>query len=162
MSNLASKGTVLVGDILLAGAKLDKAIRIRIGSGGVAVGTSFSSLGVSLPAQAVVYDVFLNVLTPSTGATKTLLFGTSASPSGFLNGLAAGSSGIVLPVVAAGTSGAGTYGSLLTTQTTGNAPVQKSYASDANASKLLGFTPNSSEWIAFSADLYLCVLDLTQ
>lgn len=162
MSNLVTKGAVLAGDILLAGAKLTKAVKIRIGTGGIAVGTSFSSLGLSLTAQMVVYDVFLNVLTPSTGGTKTLSFGTSASPTGFLTGIGAGTSGLVLPVVAAGTSGAGTYGTLLTTQTTGNSPVQKTYGSDANASKLLGFTPNSSDWVAFSADLYLCVLDLTQ
>lgn len=162
MSNLASKGTILAGDLLLAGSKLDKAVRIRIGTGGVLIsGSSFVSLGINLPAQAIVYDAFLNVLTPSTGATKTLLFGTSSTPAGFLNGLSVGSSGVILPVVAAGTSGAGTYGTLLTTQTTGNAPVQKSYASDSTSSRGLGYTPNSTDWAAFSADLYLCIVDLT-
>lgn len=163
MANLASKGSVLVGDILLAGSKLDKSVRIRLGTGGAAIASSSLNMtAFVLPAQAIVYDAFLNVLTPSTGTTKTLLAGTSATQAGFLSGISVGTSGIVLPVVAAGTSGAGTYGSFLVTFTTGNAPVQKSYASDANASRTIGFTPGSTDWVAFAADLYLSFIDLTQ
>lgn len=163
MSNRLTKGEALVGDVLLDIAKLEKAMKFRIGTGGVAIsGSSFVPMNINLPAQAVVYDAFVNVITPSTGATKTLLVGTSGTKAGFLNGLSVATSGIQLPVIAAGTSGAGTYGTLLTTFTTGNAPVQKSYASDANASLGLGFTPNSTDWIAFSADLYLLYIDLTQ
>lgn len=162
MTNTLSKGQVTLGDVLLAGSKLDKAVRIRLGTGGVAVsGSSYIQSSFVLPAQAIVYDAFLNVLVGSTGATKTLLVGTSGTPAGFLTGIGAGTTGIVLPVVAAGTSGAGTYGTFMTTQTTGNAPVQKSYASDSNASRTIGWTPGSTDWALFSADLYLSFIDLT-
>jgi len=163
MTNVATKGALYSGDILLGVGKLDKAIKIRLGTGGNLIATSSMSLtSYVLPGQAVVYDAFLNVLTPSTGATKTLLVGTSGTPAGFLSAIAVGTSGIVLPVVAAGTSGVGTYGTFMVTQTTGNAPVQKTYASDSTASRTLTFTPASTDWIAFAADLYLYVTDLTQ
>lgn len=162
MANLLTKGPALVGDILLANAKIDKAVRIRLGTGGFAIASSSQTLtSFVLPTQAIVYDIFLNVFTPSTGATKTLLVGTSGTQAGFLSAISVGSSGIVLPVVAAGTSGAGTYGTFMTTQTTGPSPVQRSYASDSNASRTLGFTPASTDWIAFAADLYLSYIDLT-
>lgn len=165
MTNRLTKGAALVGDILLDGAKLPKKVRIRIGVGGVAISaSSYVNTTYVLPSQAVVYDAFLNVLVASTGGTKTISVGTSGTPLGFLSGIGAGTTGLSLPVIAAGTSGAGTYGSLLFAYTTGNAPVQKSYASDASASRTIGVTPGSTDWVGgvFSADLYLEVVDLTQ
>jgi hypothetical protein len=159
--HVVSKGTIDAGDVLLKGAKLDKAVVVRLGSGGTAPGTSATITSFVLPAQAVVYDAFLNVITPSTGATKTVSVGTSGTPTGFLTGIDVSTTGLKLPVVAGGTSGAGTYGSLFLTFTTGNAPVTKSYASDVSASRTISFTPNSSEWVAFAADLYLSYIDLT-
>lgn len=160
--NVLTKGAAAVGDILLFGSKLDKAVRVRLGTGGAAIASSSMSLTpYVLPAQAIVYDAFLNVLTPSTGGTKTLLVGTSGTPAGFLNGVNVGTSGIALPVIAAGTSAGGTYGSLLTVFTTGNSQAQKTYASDSNASRTVTFTPNSTDWVAFAADLYLFLTDLT-
>lgn len=162
MSNVLTKGAALVGDILLANAKVDKAVRIRLGTGGVALsGSSQVMTTFILPAQAIVYDAFLNVLVASTGTTKTLLVGTSGTQAGFLSAISVSTTGIVLPVVAAGTSGVGTYGTLFVTQTTGNSPVQKSYASDSNASRTIGFTPASTDWTLFSADLFLSFIDLT-
>ena len=38
--NRLSEGPVIVGDILFDSGKLSKAIKIRIGSGGVAIGSS--------------------------------------------------------------------------------------------------------------------------
>lgn len=163
--NLNTKGTVTAGDVLLKIGKLDKNVLVaRIGVGGVAIATT--SMHVTpyvLPAQAVVYDAFLNVLVPSTGGTKTLSVGTSATPLGFINGLSVASSGLALPFVAAGTSASGNYGSLLTAFTTGNNQALKTYASDANASKTITFTPGSTDWVGglFSADLYLSIVDLT-
>lgn len=163
MSNRLTKGPALVGDILLDVAKLDKAVRIRLGTGGnLIAGSSYVQSSYVLPAQAVVYDAFLNVLVASTGATKTLLVGTSGTPAGFLSAISAATTGIQLPAIAAGTSGAGTYGSFFTVFTTGPAPVQKTYASDSNASRTVGFTPGSTDWALFQADLYLFLTDLTQ
>ena len=169
-ANRLTEGTALVGDVLLDNAKLDKSIKIRIGTGGTAVGTSETTVTspyAVLPAQAAVYDVFLNVLTASTGATKTIGIGLLSTSSGgnrtgFLAAASVASTGLVLGTVATGTSGAGTYGAFLTTQTTGNAPVQKTFSSDSITAKTLSFTPNSSEWIAFSADLYVCYVDVTR
>lgn len=168
--NKLSGQTVEIGDVLLDIGKLDKAIRIRLGSGGVAVGTSEVALtgpyGI-LPAQALVLDVYVNVLVASTGTTKTLNLGLLAASSGgsrtgFLNSVDVSTTGLKAAIVAGGTSGGGTYGAFLTTQTTGNAPVQKSFASDSVTAKTLSYTPNSSDWALFSADVYICYVDFTR
>lgn len=168
--NKLSGQTVEVGDILLDIAKIDKAIRLRLGPGGVAVGTSEVALtgpyGI-LPAQALVLDVYVNVLVASTGTTKTLNLGLLAASSGgnrsgFLSAIDVSTTGLKAAIVAAGTSGAGTYGVFLTTQTTGNAPVQKSFASDSVTAKTLSYTPNSSDWLLFTADVFICYVDFTR
>jgi len=180
--NKATKGTLEVGDVLLDNAKLDKAIKIRLGVGGVTPGTSTTVISGpfgTLPSQAVVYDCFVNVLAASTGATKTMTVGTTGTPAGFLNGIDCSSTGIARPVITAATSGPGTgglfmksttYGSLLMQFTSGSTAagdngvaIQKTYPSDSNASLGLCFTPGSTEWSgAFKADLYLFLTDLTK
>lgn len=174
MPNRLSGDVIIAGDALLSVAKLDKAIRIRVGVGGVPItSSSENSLASSpfglLPAQAVVYDAFLNVLVASTGGTKTMGVGLATTSAGgnrigFLTAAPVGSTGIVLGIVAAGTSGSGTYGAFLTAFTTGNAPVQKYFATDSVVTKTLSVTPNSTDWIGgvFSADLYICYTDLTR
>lgn len=163
--NNLTKGTATVGDVLLAVGKLDKNIKVaRIGTGGVAVGTTATITTFVLPSQAIVYDAFLNVISASTGTTKTISVGTSGTPTGFINGLSVASSGLALPFICAGTSATGNYGSLLTAFTTGNNQALKTYASDSNASRTISITPNSSDWVGgtFAADLYLAIVDMTQ
>lgn len=181
--NRGTKDALLCGDLLMDVAKLDKAYKVRLGTGGVAVGSTQTVVTgpfATLPAQALVYDVFVNVLTASTGTTKTLSVGTSGTGTGFLNSVDVSTTGIVRGLISAATSGPGTgglflksttYGSLLMTFTSGSTAagdngvaIQKTYPSDSNASRGLTFTPNSSDWVGgtFSADLLIFYTDLTR
>jgi len=169
--NRLSEGPVIVGDILFDRGKIDKCIRVRIGSGGTAISssseTTITGPEAVLPAQAIVLDVYVNVLVASTGSTKTFGFGLLNSSAGgnrigFLTGISAAATGLQLPVIAVGTSGAGTYGVFLSVFSTGNAPAQKSFATDSVTAKTLTFTPNSTDWVLFSADVYICYVDLTK
>ena len=179
--NRLSEGPVIVGDILSDSAKLYKFQKIRIGSGGVAVGTSATVVTgpiATLSAQELVADVFLNVLTPS--ASQTITVGTTNTTNGFAVALSVGTSGIVMPGYTSATSGANgpllvtnTYGSLLSTFSSGSTGsgaigdaglfVRKFYRSDSNASRVLSFTPSSSALggTTFAADLYIVTVDLT-
>lgn len=173
-----TKGTALVGDLLLDGAKLEKVVKIRLGTGGTATGTSQTVTPYVLPTQAEIYYAFVNILTASTGATKTFSVGTSGTASGFLLSVSAASTGLVRPNITTATSGgntggfmlvSNTFGSLLMSFSSGSTAVgdagfnlTKTYLSDSNASRTITFTPNSSEWSAFSADLYIVLTDVTR
>lgn len=173
MPNRLTGDTAIFGDVLLANAKLDKGFRIRLGVGGVAI-TSSSEQALTgpfaaLPAQAVINDCFLNVLVGATGGTKSISVGllstsSGGNRSGFLSAAPVGTTGLSLGFVAAGTSGGGTYGAFLSISTTGNAPVQREFASDSVTAKTLSITPGSTDWIGgvFSADLYVYYTDLTR
>lgn len=181
--NLVTKGTVFAGDVLLGGRKLDKWFIFRLGTGGnVIAGSSYSPITLGplaqLPSQVLVFDAFLNVLVASTGTTKTLLVGTSGTPGGFLNGISVGTTGIVRPFITTATSGGNTggfmlvssvYGTLLMSFSSGSTAagdagfcLPKTYPSDSNASRGLGFVPGSTDWTLFQADLYLSLVDITQ
>lgn len=169
--NRLSTGPVLVGDAFIDRGKLEKCIKLRVGPGGTLISGSseFALTGPEavLPAQGIVIDVYVNVLVASTGGTKTFSLGLLSTSSGgnrtgFLNSINAAATGLQLPVIAVGTSGAGTYGTFLSTFSTGNAPAQKSFAIDSVLAKTLSFTPNSTDWALFTADIYLCYVDITK
>lgn len=129
--NVLTKGTALVGDILLtqsegstATKKIIKEHIIRLGAGGTQPTSSETATVFTLPGQAVLYDAYINVLAASTGATKTLNVGLLASSAGgnnagFLLGISAASSGLAYPSVSTATSGAGTGARFYTTNTWG-------------------------------------------
>jgi len=76
---------------------------------------SETSTGFNLPANAILTNVFLNVLTPETsGATKTVEVGllsseTGGNASGFLNGVSVASAGLVLGGATVVVGGSNTY-----------------------------------------------------
>lgn len=184
MNKLSGQRSEL-GDVLLPWAKVSKWWIVRVGSGGVAPSSSEGTVTGAysqLPSQAVVVDVFANVLTASTGATKTFSFGllstsSGGSRTGFMSSVSAATTGIVRPTATAATSGPGTggmiyatntYGSFLSQFTSGSTAagdpglfIKKNFASDSVTAKTFSFTPDSTDWIAFSADVYVKVVDLT-
>lgn len=79
------------------GKVVEKAKVIRLKASGVS--TTETSTGFTLPAGAVVTDVYINVITAeATGTTKTLDVGTLSSASGdadgFLDGISVASQGV--------------------------------------------------------------------
>lgn len=77
--------------------------------------TTEVSTGFNLPANAIVSDVFLNVLTAeTTGATKTVKVGllsseTGGNALGFLNGVSVAATGLVRGVATVTVGGSNTY-----------------------------------------------------
>jgi hypothetical protein len=190
--NQLSKGPTQVGDILADGFPLLKYWKFRVGPGGTAVGTSEVAMTVAsgrspnapaLPAQAVVADVFVNVLAASTGTTKTLSVGLLSTSSGgavagFLSGISVGTTGLQRPTFTAATSGPGsggrfysanTWGSFLSVFQAGSTAagdpgvaLRQSFVSDSVTAKTLSFTPGSSDFVALTVDVYLGFADLTR
>ncbi len=89
---------------------------VTVLAGQIVPGTAAEhALTYSLPANAMVYDVFLNVLTAETsGATKTAEVGLLSSQSGgnaagFLNGVSVAATGLVRGAATVTTGGSNTY-----------------------------------------------------
>ena len=171
--NRQTEGCLLVSDLSIDGAA-HKTLRVNITS----VGTSETDTRRDLPAKCVVHDVALVVITPSTGATKTLNVGLLASSSGDADGFAVGlsvaSSGVVVPAVQTSTSGTAgrfvtgaTYGFLLAVVTSGSTVAadnglfaRKVHSVNTLPARSITVTPNSSEWVNFKAVLLIDYTEL--
>ncbi len=198
MSNLVSGQQVIVGDLLLNVGKLNKYLKVRLGTGGsVLAGSSEINTTVKIPDKCLIVDAFLEVLTPSTGATKTVRVGLLSTSSGgngagFLKDVSVGSSGTVRGAILTATSGGNTGGTMLVSATlgtylatfssgstgvgdpgfylpgftaatsgAGTVPIG-AFRGDSVTAKSITWTPGSTDWVAFKANLYIGVVDLVK
>jgi hypothetical protein len=141
---------------------------------------SATLLTYSLPATAIVQDVFLNVLTAETsGATKTVTVGLNASQSGgvaagFLNGVSVAALGLVRGVATVTVGGSNTYYASTTRGTylaTFEAGANTAYEDGLNyefpfltssvTAKQLVYTP-ASTFSQCVADIYITYIALTK
>ena len=179
-ANRISGQPTLHGDVLFDRGKFEKFIKVaRLGVGGTTAGASETATAFLFPAQGLVYDAFVNVITPvistSAGAIEInlglLAASSGGNASGFLAGLAVNSSGVKAPTLTAATSGinTGTYGAFLATNqgtaTTTAIPmaIQKTFILDSVAAKTLSWTPStsSSGWSLVKIDVYVAFVDIT-
>lgn len=195
MANRVTGQAALAGYYSLdnGGGAMPHYFRYRIGTGGTPIsGSSEFVLTAAagnapgcpkVPTQGVIVDAFINVLTASTGATKTLSVGLLSTSSGgavagILNGISVASTGLVRPAITAATSGPGTgglffvtntFGSFLSTFTSGSTAAgdpglfaRRNFATDSVTAKSLSATPGSTDWVALKVDLYIGVVDITR
>jgi len=119
------------------------------------------SSGFTLPDGAVVFDVFLHVLTKEdTGSTKELDIGTdsndSGDPNGYADGLSVANTGIVRPSLA---HNAVTRGALLYENTAdGSAPVP--IPDTTMGGKEITYTAGASDFDELVAKLYIVYMEL--
>lgn len=114
-----------------------------------------TSTGFSLPAKAIVKDVFLDVTTAeSTGTTKTITVGTDSTDSGdadgFLTGVSVATTGLKKGTVV---NGAVTLGALLLTDLNGTSDVKEQDISSGG--KEITFTAASANFAELEANIFI-------
>lgn len=139
-------------DISTVGA-ISKVQKIRITAPADGNETSTS---VTLPAKAVVKNVFLNVVTAeATGTTKTINVGTDSTDSGDADGYLAGVSVASIGLVKGTLLNSGqTLGALLTTDEGGTGELVPEI-DIASGGKEITFTAGSANFDELVADIYI-------
>lgn len=110
----------------------------------------------SLPDQAVVYDVFLRVITAeSKGTGKTLDVGIDSDDSGdadgYLVGVDVSSTGLIKSTLE---NGSVTLGALFKTDTDGSSDYAKE-ADVESGGKEITYTASNADWEEFEGNLYI-------
>ena len=119
-----------------------------------------TSTGFTLPDKAVIYDVFLDVVTAeSTGTTKTITVGTDSTDSGdadgFLTGISVSTTGLKKGTVA---DGAVTLGALLLTDLDGTSDVKE--PDIASGGKEVTFTAASANFAELDANIFIVYAEI--
>lgn len=120
-------------------------------------GTGTNTTPITLPAGAIVFPYpIVNIRTAeATGATKTFSVGITGTAAAFINGMSSASTGVFIPALTFGAVTMGT--SLFQYSGTGStAPVPSQYI--ASAAIAVTWTPGSTDWANFDADLIIPVL----
>jgi len=136
-------------------------------------GTTENKTGWSLPATAIVLDVFLNVTTKEdTGGTKTIDIGTDGSgsndPDGFADALSVAATGLKRAGVALDGGGAyydtNTRGALLSSFVQGaNADdrgLYNEFPDLTSGGEEVSWTPGSNDFAELVADIYIVYIEL--
>lgn len=110
------------------------------------------NLGFKLPANAIVFNVFLNVrVAEVTGGTKTLDVGVPTDPNGFLAAVSVASTGVKKGTLA---SAGQTLGALLRIDESGAGGLVPE-ADVTSGAKQVTYTAGSVDWVEFRGDVYV-------
>jgi hypothetical protein len=133
----------------------------------IVAATTETDTGVNLPAKALVLDVSLDVQTAeATGGTKTLDVGTLSSESGgdangFLVGISAAGTGLIVPSLAA--AGVTLGALLIETVTDSNSDTlsaRKPYATTLHTAKSITYTLGSNDWVEFVGNIVITYVEV--
>lgn len=159
-------------DLSAVGA-IQKIKKIAIAAGD---GTSENDTGWTLPADAIVLDVFLNIsAAEATGGTKTIDIGTDGSgsndPDGFADAISVAGTGLVRPQATLTAGGSETYfsantrGVLLSDFLAGSdsatdVGTYREKPDLTSGGESITWTPGSGDFVEFAADLFIVYIEV--
>lgn len=124
---------------------------------------SEQNLGVTLPSNCIVFDVFINVrVAEETGGTTLMDVGTNGAgppsndPDGFLDGVDVGTTGIKKGTLA---SGGQTLGALLRVDEGGTGELVPEPDVSSGGSPVT-YTASANDWAEFRGDIYIVLAKL--